>query len=124
MPPLEPDTVPHDGQRATDAELAALFPWMFIGAEPPAADATAAAADAIDAVASSAASSAAAAGAAAASDDGDDGCCAICMDAARDTALEPCGHALLCASCASAVLHTAAPFCPVCRVPATGCRAA
>jgi hypothetical protein len=57
-------------------------------------------------------------------DDGDDGCCAICMDAERDTALEPCGHALLCAACAHKVLRTEAHACPVCRVTATGCRAA
>jgi hypothetical protein len=67
---------------------------------------------------------ASAAAAAEEEDDGDDGCCAICMDAERDTALEPCGHALLCSGCAQKVLRTAAPACPVCRVPATGCRAA
>jgi hypothetical protein len=56
--------------------------------------------------------------------DSDDGSCAMCMDAQRDTALVPCGHVLLCASCAAHVLATAAPACPVCRVPATAARAA
>jgi hypothetical protein len=57
-------------------------------------------------------------------DDGDDGCCAICLDAPRTSALVPCGHALLCDGCAAKVLATAAPACPVCRVAATGMRAA
>jgi hypothetical protein len=48
----------------------------------------------------------------------------FCMDAPRTAALVPCGHALLCDACAAKVLATAAPLCPVCRVVATGVRAA
>ncbi len=95
--------------RMSDAQLAELFPWMRIEELPPPPPA---------------AQPAAGASPAAEEDDGDDGCCAICMDAERDTALEPCGHALLCSACAHKVLRTAVPACPVCRVPATGCRAA
>jgi hypothetical protein len=101
-----PSSAPAGERRATDAELAQLFPWLRL-----------------DMHAASAAVPAAACASAVEEDDGDDGCCAICMDAARDTALEPCGHALLCAACAHRVLRTAVPACPVCRVAATGFRA-
>jgi hypothetical protein len=98
----EPEDAP---PRFTDEELAAVFPWMAVSASPapPAAPAAAAAP-------------------AAPPDDGDDGSCVICLDRARTAALEPCGHALLCHSCAAAVLRTAAPACPVCRARATGFR--
>jgi hypothetical protein len=107
-------SAPLEDVRTSDAELARLFPWLGIEAAAP-----------VEAPAAAIVATAAPAGAAGAEeDDGDDGCCAICMDAERDTALEPCGHALLCGACALKVLRTAAPACPVCRVPATGCRAA
>jgi hypothetical protein len=105
--PVEP---PAEERRATDAELAALFPWMSL--------------DVVQAPPPPPAASAAGSHGGGGEDDGDDGSCAICMDAERSTALVPCGHTLLCATCAAAVLATAAPSCPVCRVPSTGFRAA
>jgi hypothetical protein len=102
---------PQEG-RASNALLEELFPWMRLidhaspSAPPPAL------------------LSGGAGGANDDDDDGDDGCCAICMDAPRTAALVPCGHALLCDACAAKVLATAAPLCPVCRVVATGVRAA
>jgi SWI/SNF-related matrix-associated actin-dependent regulator 1 of chromatin subfamily A len=112
--PLAPQSsTPAEEGRASDALLAELFPWMRMHDEPhPPAPPPALPA---------------AAGAAGGADedvDGDDGCCAICMDAPRTAALAPCGHALLCDACAARVLATAAPLCPVCRVVATGVRAA
>jgi hypothetical protein len=107
LPPAPAAPLPET--RMSDAQLAEVFPWMRIEEPPPPPPPP---------------QPAAGASAAAEEDDGDDGCCAICMDAERDTALEPCGHALLCSACAHKVLRTAVPACPVCRVPATGCRAA
>jgi hypothetical protein len=95
--------------RATDEQLAALFPWMRID-DDVATTAPAPAEEAADGGFGD--------------DDDDDGCCCVCLDAPRDTALLPCGHALLCARCAGAVLAAAAPRCPVCRAHATGCCAA
>jgi len=40
--------------------------------------------------------------------------CAVCLDAAKNTALVPCGH-VLCGTCASAVLAMAQHKCPICR---------
>jgi hypothetical protein len=112
--PQLPQPPPPEEERASDALLVELFPWMRMHDEPPPPPPPAApvlsgragGSDEND------------------DDDGDDGSCAICMDAARDTALVPCGHALLCGGCAARVLATAAPACPVCRVTATGARAA
>ena len=84
--------------------------------------AVAEAAQAQAAVAAEARAARAVAAAVQSDDDGDEGSCVICMDRARTTALVPCGHALLCAPCGDKVLRTAAPACPVCRAPATGCR--
>ena len=36
--------------------------------------------------------------------------CTICMDAARDTVLKPCDHAVACAGCSAGLQH-----CPLCR---------
>jgi E3 ubiquitin-protein ligase RGLG len=41
--------------------------------------------------------------------------CAICLDAPRDTALVPCGHACLCFRCAGDVMRSPRPECPICR---------
>jgi flagellar biosynthesis GTPase FlhF len=101
-------------QRASDALIGELFPWMRLHDDDKSADTIAAPR------AQSSAAAAAAGGAG--SDDGDDGSCVICLDAARTTALVPCGHALLCASCAAKVLATMARACPVCRSTATSSR--
>jgi hypothetical protein len=114
-PPLPvPLPLPQEG-RASDAALAALFPWMRIDDAPAAPPPPPSSGGAGGASGSAAPQE---------EDDGDDGSCAVCMDAERTTALVPCGHVLLCSSCAARVLATAAPACPVCRVPATAARAA
>jgi len=41
--------------------------------------------------------------------------CVICLAAARDTALVPCGHLALCHPCATQLLALPQPRCPVCR---------
>jgi hypothetical protein len=41
--------------------------------------------------------------------------CAICMDAPREAVLVPCGHAVLCFSCASAIMARTPRSCPICR---------
>lgn len=41
--------------------------------------------------------------------------CVICLSAARDTALVPCGHLVLCHPCAGTLLSLPQPRCPVCR---------
>ena len=43
-------------------------------------------------------------------DDGADSVCAICMDAAPDSALAPCGHAQFCNQCISKLIT-----CPICK---------
>jgi len=40
--------------------------------------------------------------------------CVVCMDAAVDAKLEPCGHAALCMTCASEILGRG-EHCPICR---------
>jgi Zinc finger, C3HC4 type (RING finger) len=55
---------------------------------------------------------------------GDDSDCIVCLDADRTTRLVPCLHAAFCASCASALLATPLPVCPLCRVDCVRCEAA
>lgn len=42
--------------------------------------------------------------------------CCVCADEPVDTALLPCGHSVLCMSCAGA-MHTRSAPCPICRKP-------
>ena len=110
--PAPAAAAPSASAAAPDAQLLELFPWLSVGApatpSPP----------------QSPQAGMTQGGAAGSDDDGDDGSCVICMDDERTTALEPCGHALLCAACADKVLRTADRACPVCRATASGCRAA
>jgi hypothetical protein len=103
---------PHQ-ERASDALIGELFPWMRMHDAAPSGH---------TAAAPQAPLNAAAAAGGAGGDDGDDGCCVICMDAERNAALVPCDHALLCVSCAAKVLTTPARACPMCRATATGIR--
>jgi hypothetical protein len=38
--------------------------------------------------------------------------CAVCLDAPKECALQPCAHACVCAACAATLAA-----CPVCRTP-------
>lgn len=54
------------------------------------------------------------------SDSDDDDCCCVCLDAACDAMLIPCGHSELCNVCANMLLGNNYPErrrCPLCRTP-------
>jgi hypothetical protein len=40
--------------------------------------------------------------------------CVVCLDGARGTVLQPCGHAQLCRACAARVVEAPGARCPVC----------
>ncbi|PSC73817.1 KRAB-A domain-containing 2-like [Micractinium conductrix] len=48
---------------------------------------------------------------------GEDLSCVLCMDAARETLLAPCGHRVLCVHCTQLVRGSASPPCPICCKP-------
>lgn len=41
--------------------------------------------------------------------------CVVCMEHQANTALVPCGHLILCSTCAGALAKEAQPLCPLCR---------
>jgi len=45
--------------------------------------------------------------------------CTVCLDAARDVLLQPCGHVATCHSCANRLV-SADNSCPICREQITG----
>ncbi len=46
--------------------------------------------------------------------------CAVCLDAPKECALQPCGHACVCAACAAALLaRPGGGACPLCRAVVT-----
>ena len=102
--PLVTSPPPGEGATAADAAYAItqLFPWMQLdspGVPQPAAPAGVAQHG---------------------GDDGDDRLCVCCLDSPRTTVLgRGCAHPpVLCTPCASVIMATAAPQCPVCRAPA------
>ena len=107
LPPPPPQTAPPGPM--SDAELAALFPWLNLSADAaPAAPRPSAQPPAI---------------AVAITDETheDDHLCVVCLDAPRDTPLPGCADAhpvVLCAACVARLLAAAAPACPLCRAPA------
>jgi hypothetical protein len=49
--------------------------------------------------------------------DAEETMCVVCMDAAKDHIIVPCGHQCVCARCAEQLTKTRSPMCPVCREP-------
>jgi hypothetical protein len=95
-PPHAADAAP----LTSEAQLAALFPWMALRDEPLPAPTPQQPQDEAHE---------------------DDGLCICCLDAPRDTALPGCAGAhppAVCGGCAALLLSAAAPACPLCRAPA------